>query len=225
MRIRGEQSPTSHGLGCLGQVLYTRDQPRVAFAAHGGYSIPHTHNKIKPFLRKNPKRLDFVRKKPKKVQNLTQKPAKRGTTDYPLFPPIVSVRFAHLPASQKDGGNVEPNGSAGRTVAVPRNYRGAERATMEARARAAATQRLSKVISWQLTARAIQSPKRNDCPRLQNTIFVQLRQSGGGVHAVRVGCHQPPFVRATTQKYVSILYNCQESAASEAATPRPWCGA
>lgn len=98
----------------------TCDQPRVAFAAHGGYSIPHTHNKIKPFLRKNPKRFDFVRKKTKKVQNLTQKPAKRGMTDYPLFPPIVSVRFAHLPASQKDGGNVEQYAPAGRTVAVPR---------------------------------------------------------------------------------------------------------
>lgn len=187
VRIRGEQSPTSHGLGCLGQVLYTRDQPRAAFAAHGGYSIPHTHNKIKPFLRKNPKRLDFIRKKSKKVQNLTKSQQKGERQTARFF--LRSSRFASLtsPRRKKTGGTLSNTPKLVESLLYLGNYRGAERVTVKARARAAATQRLSEVISWQL-----------------NKIRF-LCNCAGHFCATRMGCHNSTH---STQLHKNTLAFC-----------------
>ena len=224
MRIRGEQSPTSHGSGCLGQVN-VRPAPRDLCGSQRLQYTTYTQQNQALFAKKS-KKIGFCTQKVQKKCKISRKSQQKGERPTARFF-LRSSRLASLPSPRrkKTGGTLSNTPQLVEQLLYLGYYRGAERATGRARARAAATQRLSKVISWQLTARAIQLPKRNACPRLQNTIFVQLRQSGGGVHAVRVGCHQPPFVRATTQKYVSILYNCQESAASVAATPRPWCGA
>lgn len=171
-------------------------------------TVYHIHTtKSSPFCEKIQKDWILYAKSPKKSAKSHKKPAKGGTTDYPLFPPIVSVRFAHLPASQKDGGNVEQYAQAGRTVVVPRKLQRRRRCDHEGAG----------------AGGGHPTPKQGNILAIkQNTIFVQLRWP---FFCNPHGVSQPHPQYATTQKYVSILYNCQESAASEAATPRPWCGA
>lgn len=85
VRIRGEQSPTSHGSGCLGQVSYTKKTSPAQPSRLTAATVYHIHTtKSSPFCEKIQKDWILYAKSTKKCK-ISQKASKKGEERLPAF--------------------------------------------------------------------------------------------------------------------------------------------